>query len=44
MENGGATLCLAVPVVILVAIMFLVVSSLLWKAARNNPVEALKHE
>ncbi len=34
----------ALPVLILVVIMFLTISSALWKAAKNNPVEALKHE
>jgi putative ABC transport system permease protein len=32
------------PVLILVTIMFLTISSVLWKAAKNNPVEALKYE
>jgi putative ABC transport system permease protein len=34
----------ALPVVILVVIMFLTIASVLWKAARSNPVEALKCE
>lgn len=34
----------ALPVLILVVIMFLTISSALWKAAKNNPVEALKYE
>jgi putative ABC transport system permease protein len=34
----------ALPVVILVTIMFLTISSVLWKAAKNNPVDALKYE
>jgi len=34
----------ALPVVILVLIMFSTISSVLWKAARTNPVEALKYE
>ncbi|MGE0770377.1 MAG: ABC transporter permease [Cyclobacteriaceae bacterium] len=33
-----------VPVVILIVIMLLSIASMLWKAAHNNPVEALKHE
>jgi putative ABC transport system permease protein len=32
------------PVVILITIMFLTISSVLWKAAKSNPVEALKYE
>jgi putative ABC transport system permease protein len=32
------------PVAILVFIMFCTVISVVWKAAQNNPVEALKHE
>lgn len=32
------------PVVILVVIMFATIASVLWKAARSNPVEALKYE
>jgi putative ABC transport system permease protein len=32
------------PVLILITIMFLTISSVLWKAAKNNPVEALKYE
>lgn len=35
---------LAVPVFILVLLMIMTVSSVLWKAARNNPVDSLKHE
>jgi putative ABC transport system permease protein len=34
----------AIPILILVSIMFLSISTVLWKAARNNPVEALKNE
>ena len=34
----------ALPEVILVVILFVTVSSVLWKAARTNPVEALKYE
>ena len=34
----------ALPVLILVAIMFTTIASVLWKAARSNPVEALKYE
>jgi putative ABC transport system permease protein len=34
----------ALPVVLLVAIMFATVAAVLWKAARSNPVEALKSE
>jgi putative ABC transport system permease protein len=32
------------PILILVVIMFSTIASVLWKAARNNPVEALKCE
>jgi putative ABC transport system permease protein len=32
------------PVVLLVAIMLSTISMVIWKAARSNPVEALKHE
>lgn len=32
------------PVMILVTIMFLTISTVLWKAAKSNPVEALKYE
>ena len=32
------------PVLILVGIMFSTIASVLWKAARNNPVDALKYE
>ena len=32
------------PVLILIVIMFFTVASVLWKAARSNPVEALKYE
>ncbi|HRJ31322.1 MAG TPA: ABC transporter permease [Cyclobacteriaceae bacterium] len=32
------------PVLILVVIMLLTISSVVWKAARSNPVEALKYE
>ncbi|MBX2944274.1 MAG: ABC transporter permease [Cyclobacteriaceae bacterium] len=32
------------PVLILVLIMFATIASVLWKAARSNPVEALKYE
>ena len=32
------------PVMILITIMFLTISSVLWKAAKSNPVEALKYE
>ena len=34
----------ALPVLILVVIMFSTIASVLWKAAKNNPVEALKYE
>jgi putative ABC transport system permease protein len=34
----------SIPVVILLSIMMLTVASLLWKAARSNPVDALKYE
>ena len=34
----------ALPVMILVVIMFATIASVLWKAARSNPVEALKYE
>ncbi len=34
----------ALPVLILVVIMFFTIASVLWKAARSNPVEALKYE
>jgi len=34
----------ALPVLILVMIMFLTIASVLWKAAKSNPVEALKYE
>ena len=34
----------ALPVLILVVIMFLTIASVLWKAAKSNPVEALKYE
>jgi putative ABC transport system permease protein len=34
----------ALPVLILVVIMLATVASVLWKAARSNPVEALKYE
>jgi ABC-type antimicrobial peptide transport system permease subunit len=34
----------AVPVAMLLIIMFATVASLLWKAAKTNPVEALKYE
>jgi putative ABC transport system permease protein len=34
----------ALPVLILVLIMLATVASVLWKAAKNNPVEALKYE
>jgi putative ABC transport system permease protein len=33
-----------VPVVILVVIMFITISSVLWKAARANPVDSLRYE
>ena len=33
-----------IPILILVVIMFSTIASILWKAARNNPVEALKCE
>jgi putative ABC transport system permease protein len=33
-----------IPVSMLMGIMFLSISSVLWKAATNNPVDALKHE
>ena len=32
------------PVPMLVAVMLCTVASVIWKAATNNPVEALKHE
>ena len=32
------------PVAILVVIMFSTIASILWKAAKSNPVEALKYE
>jgi putative ABC transport system permease protein len=35
---------LALPIAILLAIMFATIASTIWRAARNNPVEALKHE
>lgn len=34
----------ALPILILTVIMFSTIASVLWKAARNNPVEALKYE
>gem|GEM_PF-6473220 len=34
----------ALPVLILVVIMFATIASVLWKAAKSNPVEALKNE
>ncbi len=34
----------ALPVLILVVIMFATIASVLWKAARSNPVDALKYE
>ena len=34
----------AMPILILVVIMFSTVASVLWKAARTNPVDALKYE
>lgn len=34
----------AIPVLILTVIMFLTIASVLWKAARSNPVDALKYE
>ncbi len=34
----------AMPILILVAIMSSTIASVLWKAARNNPVDALKYE
>ncbi len=34
----------ALPVMILISIMLSTVASVLWKAASNNPVDALKHE
>lgn len=34
----------ALPVLILVVIMFATIASVLWKAAKSNPVEALKYE
>lgn len=34
----------ALPIVILVLIMLGTVATVLWKAARSNPVEALKYE
>ncbi len=33
-----------VPVLILILIMFITIASVLWKAARTNPVDALKYE
>ena len=32
------------PLIILLSIMFVTIASVLWNAARSNPVEALKHE
>ena len=32
------------PIAMMIVIMFLTISSVLWKAAKNNPVEALKYE
>jgi putative ABC transport system permease protein len=34
----------ALPVLILVTIMFSTIASVLWRAAKNNPVDALKYE
>jgi putative ABC transport system permease protein len=34
----------AIPIGILLFIMFLTISTMLWKAVRRNPVEALKYE
>jgi putative ABC transport system permease protein len=34
----------ALPIFILALIMLATVATVVWKAARNNPVEALKHE
>jgi len=34
----------AFPVLILIAILFATIASVLWRAAQNNPVEALKYE
>ena len=34
----------ALPVLILIVILFATIASVLWKAARSNPVEALKYE
>jgi putative ABC transport system permease protein len=34
----------AFPVLILILIMFSTIAPVIWKAAKNNPVEALKHE
>jgi putative ABC transport system permease protein len=35
---------LVIPVILLTIIMLITISSLVWKAARKNPVEALKCE
>jgi putative ABC transport system permease protein len=35
---------LTLPVAILIAIMLSTIASVIWKAAKSNPVEALKHE
>lgn len=32
------------PIALLVIMLFATVASILWKAAKSNPVEALKHE
>jgi putative ABC transport system permease protein len=34
----------ALPILVLVLIMLATVGSVVWRAARNNPVEALKYE
>ncbi|HET6541419.1 MAG TPA: FtsX-like permease family protein, partial [Chryseolinea sp.] len=34
----------ALPLVILIVIMLTTIASVVWKAARSNPVEALKYE
>lgn len=32
-----------IPVVLLLTLMFITIASVLWRAARNNPAEALKY-
>ncbi|MFM7431081.1 MAG: ABC transporter permease [Flammeovirgaceae bacterium] len=34
----------ALPIAVLISVMFCTVASVVWKAAHNNPVDALKHE